>query len=239
MNKNKLYSMVLLTGLLIHSSQVDANVINSYEAVNDSTVEDAILENITDLSIESRVKEMERDELLRLIKKNEELAAKTAKEELYSKEVKIDLSNVTVKSGISPERLEKILRRNGRVNMAKHAAAFVEAEHKYSVNALLLAAICVAESTDFKSEFSRDRFNPAGIGAYNSNPNNAKAFKSYDEAILYLGKLIGKDDKGRYVAGGRYSVEAIGKQYCQPSGPWISRVKAQMKKWVRMSKAVE
>ena len=60
-----------------------------------------------------------------------------------------------------------------------------DAENKYGVNALVLMAMAIHESAYGTSGYAVQRNNLFGIGAVDSNPNNAKAFKSVAECLEY------------------------------------------------------
>lgn len=64
--------------------------------------------------------------------------------------------------------------------------SFINAQEKYGVNALLVYAIAINESGWGTSSFARLRNNLFGIGAIDSNPENAKYFNTVQECIEYM-----------------------------------------------------
>lgn len=139
--------------------------------------------------------------------------------------------DITQISNISVDKLRQILKDNNRVNMAKCAQDFIDAEELYGVNAFVLAGIGVVESTDFTSHYAITRNNGFGIAAYDSNPNNAASFKSKRHAIMELAKLLKSGQY--YVKAGRKSIWEINSKYC--SDPkWADRINGQIKFWSKL-----
>ena len=110
---------------------------------------------------------------------------------------KIDLSDIREPSFASPDELERAL----RYDLIELAPAFVEAEKKYSVNAICLAAIAAFES---------------GWGRYQFEDNNILGFGSKDfddeeECIMYVARFLAENymsEDGQYFGGG-YGLEHI------------------------------
>jgi beta-N-acetylglucosaminidase len=67
---------------------------------------------------------------------------------------------------------------------------FKETEATYGVNALAIIAHTILESDYGRSKYSLDRFNLFGIGAYDSNPDLAKSFDSYEACIDYYAQSM-------------------------------------------------
>ena len=103
------------------------------------------------------------------------------------------------RSGFSAGAFEKAWRHYGAAGLFGTGEALVEAEKKYGVNALALAAIIVHESGWGRSSLARKKNNLAGINATDSNPfGNARTFKSKAECIFYLAKML----KQQYLTSG-------------------------------------
>lgn len=105
--------------------------------------------------------------------------------------------NVNKPSGLTLEDFKKALSNNYRdVNkiFENNAENFYNAEQKYQVNGLLLAAIGIHESGWGTSEISKDKNNLFGYGAYDSDPyNSAFLFDGYAEGIDTLAKALAKN----------------------------------------------
>jgi hypothetical protein len=84
---------------------------------------------------------------------------------------------------------------------------FIEVARQNNICPIFFAAICMHESANGASKFSREKNNVFGIfknGKYHS-------FENVDECIEFAGKLLG----GRiYVKGGNYTVQKIQMIYC-------------------------
>lgn len=109
---------------------------------------------------------------------------------------------------------------------------FIEVARQNNICPIFFAAICMHESANGASKFSREKNNVFGIfknGKYHN-------FESVDECIEFAGKLLG----GRlYVKGGNYTVLKIQKVYCpvgaknDPQGLnkyWLDGILSKMKK---------
>lgn len=70
-------------------------------------------------------------------------------------------------------------------------AAFVQAQNDYGVNALMVYAQACLESGYGKSTYAKTRNNLFGLGAYDSNPDNAFTFESVYECLeLQMGYYL-------------------------------------------------
>ena len=110
-------------------------------------------------------------------------------------DVNIDM-NLSKVSGLTEEDYLKIF-----TNMSSdknkifenNALAFYEAEQKYNVNGLFLAAIGIHESGWGTSTISKDKKNLFGYGAYDSSPYESSfTFSEYSEGIETLAKSMAK-----------------------------------------------
>lgn len=121
-----------------------------------------------------------------------------------------DLSSL---SYLTPELLETGL----KYDLKPLAATFIEAEEKYNVNAIALAAIAALES---------------GWGRYQFKDNNLfgfgnKEFDSAEECILYVAQFIQENylsPDGRYYGGGT-KLKHINKAW-NGSQHWLTEVKS-------------
>ena len=104
--------------------------------------------------------------------------------------------------------------------------SFKEAEKKYKVNALFLAAIAIFESTNGTSNKAKRRRNCFGL--------KRKTFKSIEDCIDYTAMILASPN-GHYYGRKKYTVEKIGRTYAptwdNPSNKhWIPSVVSIMKK---------
>lgn len=111
--------------------------------------------------------------------------------------------DVRTKSEVSADTLNKFLKNK----LSNKGEIFKEVEKKYNVNASFMVAIAILESGNGKSAMCRKRNNPFGIVG--------KKFKSIDEAIDYLGRLISKDNS-YYYGRKKYTIAKIAKTYAPP-----------------------
>ena len=125
--------------------------------------------------------------------------------------------DVSKPSGLTLDDFKKILSNNPRdVNkiFENNAESFYNAELKYNVNGVLLAAIGIHESAWGTSAISKDKKNLFGYGAYDSDPyNSAFTFEDYSEGIEILAKALTKNylnPSGTIIYGGE---TATGKYY--------------------------
>lgn len=114
-------------------------------------------------------------------------------------------SNVTV------DEMEKMLEGTGLSGLGK---AFVEAEQKYSVNAIYLMGLAAEESGYGTSSFAKLRNNLMGWCAYDSDPNKAMYFETKEACILHVASKLKANyltEGGAYFEG--YTVKAIDVHY--------------------------
>lgn len=73
----------------------------------------------------------------------------------------------------------------------------VKVARKYDIHPSVLVAMTALESGRGSSYYCRERNNCWGIGAFDSNPDNAFRFASFQEGVEYLAKML-CNPKGRY-----------------------------------------
>lgn len=106
--------------------------------------------------------------------------------------------------------------------------AFIQAEDRFGINSLVLAAIAHMESDGGKSDFAQIRNNLAGLGANTASPNSAFYFDSKADSVFYLAELLATHyaPGGKYF-GGSYDLQGIGVYYaCDPN--WAAKVAGRM-----------
>lgn len=67
--------------------------------------------------------------------------------------------------------------------MNQNASVFINAQHTYGMNALIIYAMAAHESDWGRSSFAVNRFNLFGYAAYDSNPNGATYFDSVEHCV--------------------------------------------------------
>lgn len=100
------------------------------------------------------------------------------------------------KSGLTLDDYKKIFSNNSRDTykiFEQNAENFYNAEQKYNVNGLFVAAIGVHESAWGTSTISRNKNNLFGYGAYDSDPYNSSVnFDGYASGINTVAKMLSK-----------------------------------------------
>lgn len=66
------------------------------------------------------------------------------------------------------------------------AQAFIDAQNKYGVNAVIILCIAFLESANGTSNFATQRFNLFGLNAGDSDPNNASYYSSVAACVNYM-----------------------------------------------------
>ena len=104
--------------------------------------------------------------------------------------------------------------------------SFKEAEEKYKVNALFLAAIAIFESANGTSVRAKNKKNCFGL--------KRKTFNSIEECIDYTAMILASPD-GYYYGRNKFTIDKIGKTYApawdNPGNKrWIPSVISIMKK---------
>ena len=90
------------------------------------------------------------------------------------------------KTNIYAANFETFLTESGRRSnsvIAGKAQAFIDAQNKYGVNALLVYAMAVHESAYGTSNYARNRNNLFGWQAFDASPNSASTFSSVEQSI--------------------------------------------------------
>ena len=131
---------------------------------------------------------------------------------------------VDQKSSITVLEMEESFAGTGLEGTAKY---FIEAELKYGVNAIFLAALGIHESSWGRSSLSVHKNNLFGFGAYDRDPYNmAYSFGSKEECILYVAKFISE----QYIHGGYNTgpyMYNIGAKYASDQN-WASKIWSTM-----------
>lgn len=133
--------------------------------------------------------------------------------------------NVNKASGLTVEDFKKALSNNPKdVNkiFENNAVAFYNAEQKYNVNGLFIAAIGINESGWGTSNIALTKKNLFGYGAYDRDPyNSSYTFENYEDGIDLVTKVMAKyylNPAGTKIYGDEM---ASGKYY---NGPTVSAV---------------
>ena len=100
-------------------------------------------------------------------------------------------------SGLELEDFKKIFSNNAKDKnkiFENNAEAFYNAEQKYSINGIFLAAIAIHESGWGTSIIAKDKNNLFGYKAYDSDPYNSSAeFITYEDGINTVAKALSKN----------------------------------------------
>ena len=103
---------------------------------------------------------------------------------------------LNVKSGLSLADFKRVLYGESKDKnkvIEQNAEAFYNAEQKYNVNGILLAAMAVHESGWGTSAISLQKKNLFGYGAYDRDPyNSAYSYDTYAEGIDFVAKMLAK-----------------------------------------------
>lgn len=133
--------------------------------------------------------------------------------------------SVNKASGLTLEDFKKALSNNPKdVNkiFENNAEAFFNAEQKYNVNGLFIAAIGINESAWGTSNIAQTKKNLFGYGAYDRDPyNSSYTFETYEDGIDLVTKVMAKyylNPAGTKIFGDEM---ASGKYY---NGPTIAAV---------------
>ena len=133
--------------------------------------------------------------------------------------------SVNKASGLTLEDFKKALSNNPKdVNkiFENNAEAFFNAEKKYNVNGLFIAAIGINESAWGTSNIAQTKKNLFGYGAYDRDPyNSSYTFETYEDGIDLVAKIMAKyylNPAGTKIYGDEM---ASGKYY---NGPTIAAV---------------
>lgn len=144
-----------------------------------------------------------------------------------------DINNLQVKSNINAMQLEEAINKIKQDNKLKGlGTAFIDAENKYNVNAIILASIACLESRYGTSKLAIEKNNLFGLDAPLSatgTNNYGSGYKNKEECIDYAGHRIGKqylelDSKAswRYCEG-KKDIYAVGAKWCEVKG-WSDKV---------------
>ena len=144
-----------------------------------------------------------------------------------------DANNLQVKSNINAIQLEEAINKIKKDNNLKGlGTAFIDAENKYNVNAIILASIACLESGYGTSKLAIEKNNLFGLDAPLSatgTDNYGSGYKSKEDCIDYAGHRIGKqylelDPKAswRYCEG-KKDIYTVGAKWCEVKG-WSDKV---------------
>lgn len=103
--------------------------------------------------------------------------------------------DVTLPSSVTAYELEQVFEHTELRGLGR---SFIQAELKYGINAVFLAALAIHESHWGNSALARDKNNLYGFGAYDVNPYlHGVTFSSKHECILQVAEFI----RENYVSG--------------------------------------
>lgn len=104
--------------------------------------------------------------------------------------------NLNEVSGLTKDDFKKVLSGNASDTnkiFEQNAEAFYNAEQKYNVNGIFIAAIGINESAWGTSNIASTKKNLFGYGAYDSDPyNSSYTFETYEDGIDLVTKVMAK-----------------------------------------------
>ncbi len=128
-------------------------------------------------------------------------------------------------SGFTAADFENAWQTCGARRLQGLGEVLVEAEREYDINALVLAAIVVHESSWGRSAIARDKNNLAGLGALDGSPYaSALTFATRDESVHFLAELLARKyivPEGQHYHGP--DLAGIGIRYASDPG-WARKV---------------
>ena len=144
-----------------------------------------------------------------------------------------DINNLQIKSNINAMQLEEAINKiKGDNNLKGLGTAFINAENKYNVNAIILASIACLESAYGTSKLAIEKNNLFGLDAplsASGTDSYGSGYKTKEECIDYAGHRIGKqylelDSKAtwRYCEG-KKDIHTVGNKWCEVKG-WSDKV---------------
>lgn len=128
--------------------------------------------------------------------------------------------DVRTKSDVTAEELDAVFQ-GELVGTGKY---FIEAQEKYNINAVFLAAIAIHESGNGKSKAAKNKKNFFGLMR---KTGGQMKFESAKECIDYAANNLTKEN-GYYYARGRYTIHKIGQRYASDK-KWTAYVVKTMK----------
>lgn len=144
-----------------------------------------------------------------------------------------DVNNLQVKSNINAIQLEEAINKIKQDNKLKGlGTAFIDAENKYNVNAIILASIACLESGYGTSKLAIEKNNLFGLDAplsASGTKNYGSGYESKEDCIDYAGHRIGKqylelDAKANWrYCEGKKDIYTVGSKWCE-TGDWANKV---------------
>ena len=140
--------------------------------------------------------------------------------------------NLTEPSGLTLSDYKTILGYNVSDKnsiFADNYEAFYNAEQKYGVNGIFIAAVGIHESAWGNSYLAKEKKNLFGYRAYDRDPiNSAQDFDSYEDAINVVAEALSKNyltPTGSFFNG--YTVESVNQKYASDKA-WHEKVFSYM-----------
>lgn len=99
-------------------------------------------------------------------------------------------SNILETSGVNASQLGAAINAIRSDNGFTGAQQFLDAEHKYGINALFIAAHAAIESAWGTSYYAKTRNNLYGFNAVDSDPNEASTYPSQDASTDFYGNFL-------------------------------------------------
>lgn len=132
-------------------------------------------------------------------------------------------STVQSDSGLTEAHIVEILEGTALEDPSL-AAAILEIEDEYGINAYFTIAVMKLESGNGKSKLARTKNNLFGLNATGGSNSKAYAFDTKADSVRKFGQLIAES----YVDKGYTTIEKVAKKYCPPNSKWSGLVKKIM-----------
>lgn len=209
-------TIVILLTLVLSMPVLPCNAtVNNEPEPNSTKVENTKIEINVLSNLEQQVQEKKKqnEELIRLDKERKRIET-ILNENTRKNNVHVYEADVTSISNITANELSQVFYKLGKDRMAQYSQAFVDAERKYGINALFLAAVAAHESGWGSKAGGENGTNLTGYCVYN-NESIGYTFNSGYEGILETARLL----KADYLTPGSKhyygtSVEDINTDYC-------------------------
>lgn len=132
-------------------------------------------------------------------------------------------SKVQSDSGLTEAHIGEILQGTALEDPSL-AAAILEIEDEYGINAFFTIAVMKLESGNGKSKLAKTKNNLFGLNATGGSNSKAFSFDTKADSVRKFGQLIAES----YVDKGYTTIEKVAKKYCPPNGKWPSLIKKIM-----------
>lgn len=228
----------LTVGAFIHTETLKARALEPKEIVSVDVLSEG---NSTETKTDDKVLRTEviKPQLNKDVKVDNKIEVNNVKKKKEHKSINFNPNNVLEVSNISKAQLVKAINKYNKNNrLTELVDSFLEAEHKYGINAIFLVAITAQESDWGKSPRAINDNNLSGYGVYSSSSKGINA-NSKKGNILETARCLKEEylsKKGEYypkknekLSHPINSIYTINTSYCigkdgQPDYDWCKSV---------------